>query len=149
MRAVIQRVARAEVSVDGQIVGAIGKGLVVLLGVGKADGEEDALWLAKKVAGMRIFGDENERLNLSVLEVGGQVLVVSQFTLWAEVRKGRRPSFTQAAAPAQAQGLYLKFIEALAAQGVEVATGRFGAHMQLALVNDGPVTIWVDTQGVR
>ncbi|HNP86048.1 MAG TPA: D-aminoacyl-tRNA deacylase, partial [Kouleothrix sp.] len=145
MRAVIQRVSEASVTVAGQVVGQIGRGLLVLLGVGHADGPGEAQQLAAKIAAMRIFPDDDGRFNRSVLDVGGAVLVVSQFTLYADTRRGRRPGFSDAAPPELAAPLVDTFADALRAQGLEVALGRFGAHMQVALVNDGPVTIMLDT----
>lgn len=145
MRAVIQRVSEASVTVAGQVVGQIGRGLLVLLGVGHADGPGEAQQLAAKIAAMRIFPDDDGRFNRSVLDVGGAVLVVSQFTLYADTRRGRRPGFSDAAPPELAAPLVDTFADALRAQGLEVALGRFGAHMQVALVNDGPVTLWIDT----
>lgn len=146
MRAVVQRVSSARVEVAGQSAGAIGPGLVVLLGVGQDDEAGDAQWLADKIAGLRIFPDEQDKLNLSVAEVGGQLLVVSQFTLWGDCRKGRRPSFGRAARPETAEGLYQEFVQRLRSQGLTVATGVFGAMMELHLVNQGPVTLLVDSQ---
>ena len=145
MRAVLQRVTRATVTIDGEAVGAIGPGLVVLLGVAQDDGPEDARRLATKTAELRIFADAEGRFNRSLLESGGAALVVSQFTLLADVRKGRRPSFVAAAAPEQASPLVDAFAGVLRELGVSVATGRFGAHMLVALENDGPVTIVLDT----
>ncbi|MBS1968218.1 MAG: D-tyrosyl-tRNA(Tyr) deacylase [Chloroflexi bacterium SZAS-1] len=149
MRAVIQRVSEASVTVAGQVVGQIGRGLLVLLGVGHADGPGEAQQLAAKIAAMRIFPDDDGRFNRSVLDVGGAVLVVSQFTLYADTRRGRRPGFSDAAPPELAAPLVDTFADALRAQGLEVALGRFGAHMQVALVNDGPVTIMLDTATSR
>ncbi len=145
MRAVLQRVTRATVTVDGETVGAIGPGLVVLLGVAQGDGAEEARRLAAKITDLRIFADEEDRFNRSLVETGGEALVVSQFTLLADVRKGRRPSFTAAAAPDEASQLVDAFAEALRELGVSVATGRFGAHMLVELENDGPVTLVLDT----
>ena len=145
MRAVLQRVTRATVTIDGEAVGAIGPGLLVLLGVAQDDGPEDARRLATKTAELRIFADAEGRFNRSLLESGGAALVVSQFTLLADVRKGRRPSFVAAAAPEQASPLVDAFAGVLRELGVSVATGRFGAHMLVALENDGPVTIVLDT----
>lgn len=145
MRAVVQRAARAAVTVDGEVVGEIGLGVAVLLGVGQDDGQALAHWLADKVAGLRIFGDANGKLNLSVLEAGGEALVVSQFTLWGDCAKGRRPSYGRAAPPELALPLYEAFCDRLASHGLRVATGRFGAMMQVNLVNDGPVTLLLDT----
>lgn len=136
-------------TVAGQVVGQIGRGLLVLLGVGHADGPGEAQQLAAKIAAMRIFPDDDGRFNRSVLDVGGAVLVVSQFTLYADTRRGRRPGFSDAAPPELAAPLVDTFADALRAQGLEVALGRFGAHMQVALVNDGPVTIMLDTATSR
>jgi D-tyrosyl-tRNA(Tyr) deacylase len=146
MRALLQRVARAEVRVDGEVVGATGRGLCVLLGVGHDDDEAAAVALARKVAELRIFDDADGRTNVSLLDVGGSALVVSQFTLYADTRRGRRPGFTDAAAPAVAERLYGVFADALAALGPAVGRGRFGAVMEVELVNDGPFTIWLDTR---
>jgi len=145
MRAVLQRVSRAEVRIAGQVVGAVGRGLLVLLGVAPADGADAAAWLADKVVGLRIFADDAGKMNRSVAEVGGGVLVVSQFTLYGDCRKGRRPSFLGAAGPETAIPLYEKFLDAVRAFGVPVAAGVFGADMQVELVNDGPVTLILDT----
>jgi D-tyrosyl-tRNA(Tyr) deacylase len=145
MRAVVQRVSRAGVTVDGEVVGSVGRGLLVLLGVGPADTEDGARWLADKVVGLRIFPDDQGKMNRDVSETGGGVLVVSQFTLYGDCRKGRRPSFVGAAPPELAEPLYEAFVAAVRAQGVPAATGRFGAMMQVELVNDGPVTLLVDT----
>ena len=141
MRAVLQRVTRARVTIDGEEVGAIGPGLLVLLGVTHADTAAEARWLAEKAVGLRVFNDADGKMNLGVTDVGGSVLVVSQFTLYGDAQKGRRPSFIDAARPEQAEPLYEAFVTAVRAQGVPVATGRFGAMMQVELVNDGPVTI--------
>ena len=146
MRAVIQRVSSASVTVDGQVVGQIAQGFLVLLGITTADGEAEAAMLARKIAGLRVFEDSGGKMNLALPDVAGAVLAVSQFTLYADVRKGRRPSFTDAAAPDRAQPLYLRFCQLLAAEGIDVQQGIFQAHMQVALVNDGPVTIWIDTK---
>ncbi|MFO7957847.1 MAG: D-aminoacyl-tRNA deacylase [Candidatus Brocadiia bacterium] len=146
MRAVVQRVSSAEVTVAGRHVGAIGKGLLVLLGVGEGDEEEDAHYIAGKLAGLRIFDDEQGRLNLSVQDVGGRVLLVSQFTLYGDCRKGRRPSFTRAAGPEKAESLYEEVAARLRDAGVEVETGRFQAEMAVSLTNDGPVTILLDSE---
>ncbi len=145
MRAVIQRVSEAHVSVDGNVIGRIGQGLVVLVGVTHDDTEEDARWLARKVVGLRIFEDEAGKMNLSVQDVGGAVLVVSQFTLYADARRGRRPSFVDAARPEVAEPLIATFCRYLQEEGVPVSTGKFRAMMQVCLCNDGPVTIVVDT----
>ena len=147
VRAVIQRVSSASVTIDGAVRSAIGPGLLVLLGVGHEDGQEDLDWLVKKVAGLRIFNDEAGGMNRSVVEVGGEALVVSQFTLMASTRKGNRPSYVGAAGHGKAIPLYEAFCTALsAALGRPVGTGEFGADMQVALVNDGPVTICIDTK---
>lgn len=146
MRALLQRVARAEVRVDGERIGSIGRGLVVLLGVGPADDRETSDALARKVAELRIFADDEGRTNRSLLEVGGEALVVSQFTLFADTRRGRRPGFTGAALPDLAIQLYERFAGALEGLGVTVARGRFGAEMEVELVNEGPFTIWLDTE---
>jgi len=146
MRAVIQRVSRAEVRVQGRTVGAIGRGLVVLLGVEVQDTERDADRLAEKIVTLRIHDDAAGKMNLDLLQTGGALLVVSQFTLYADCRKGRRPSFTQAAPPERAQPLYQRFIASARALGVTVETGEFGAEMEVELVNSGPVTIILDTR---
>ena len=145
MRAVLQRTTGARVAVDEVVIGEIGAGLVILLGVGPDDAEATADELARKAAELRIFRDEGGRTNLSLLDVGGSALVVSQFTLFADTRRGRRPGFTGAASPDLAERLYLRFAEALRGLGVTVATGRFGAEMAVDLVNDGPFTLWLDT----
>jgi len=145
VRALLQRTTGARVRVDGAAIGEIGAGLVVLLGVGPDDDDATADALARRVTELRIFDDPAGRTNLSLVEVGGAVLVVSQFTLYADTRRGRRPGFTGAAAPDVAERLYLRFAEALRGLGITVATGRFGAVMAVELVNDGPFTIWLDT----
>ena len=145
MRALLQRTTSARVKVDGSVVGEVGRGLVVLLGVGPGDDAAVADGLARRITELRIFDDDAGRTNLSVTDVGGAALVVSQFTLYADTRRGRRPGFTGAAPPGLAERLYLRFAEALRALGVEVATGRFGDFMEVELVNDGPFTIWLDT----
>ena len=145
MRAVVQRVSSARVEVDGEVTGAIGRGLLVLLGVGQGDTDKQAAWLAEKIAGLRIFEDADGKMNLSVQDIGGSVLVVSQFTLYGDCRKGRRPSFTEAAPPDVADRLYQVFVSHLRALGVPVETGVFQAHMDVHLVNEGPVTIIVET----
>jgi D-aminoacyl-tRNA deacylase len=145
MRAVVQRVSRAAVVIDGETVGAIERGLLVLLGVAPADTPAEAQWLADKIAGLRVFNDEAGKMNLSVADVGGAVLVVSQFTLYGDCRKGRRPSFIGAAGPEVAVPLYEAFVDALRSLGLPTATGRFGAMMQVELTNDGPVTLILDT----
>ena len=149
MRAVIQRAARAEVSVDDQVIGKIGPGLVILLGVGQNDTEADADYLASKLVGLRIFSDDEGKMNRSLLDTGGGALIISQFTLWGDCRKGRRPSFVQAAAPDIAEKLYEYFVRRVSDQGVETATGRFGAMMMVELVNDGPVTLIVESKNDR
>ena len=147
MRLIIQRVPKASVSVDQQITGKIEKGLLILLGVEEADTLEDVNWLAKKVANMRIFADEEGKMNLSLNAVNGAALVVSQFTLHASTKKGNRPSFIKSANPEHAESLYLNFIEQLKNEAVQqVETGIFGAHMEIELINDGPVTIFMDSQ---
>jgi D-tyrosyl-tRNA(Tyr) deacylase len=144
MRAVVQRVSQASVTVDGQVVGAIAHGLVILLGVTHTDGPEEADWLARKVVGLRIFEDSAGKLNLSLLDVEGQALVVSQFTLYGDSRKGRRPSFVDAARPKVAEPLVQRFAETLSQHGVGVEMGVFGAHMLVEIHNDGPVTLILD-----
>lgn len=146
MKALLQRVEEASVSIEGQVAGKIGSGLVVLLGVAQGDSEADAEVLARKTAQLRIFSDEAGRFNLSVRDVKGEALVVSQFTLLADASKGRRPSFFQAAPPEVAQPLVDRFVELLQAEGIPVATGRFGAHMLVKISNDGPVTIILDSR---
>ncbi len=148
MRAVVQRCSRASVSVDGEVLGEIGRGLVVLVGVSVRDSETDASWLAEKVRGLRVFPDGDANMNLALTDVGGAVLVVSQFTLHGDARRGRRPSFIDAARPEQAEPLVKAVAEALRSSGVEVAEGRFGAMMDVELVNDGPVTILLDSEKV-
>jgi D-aminoacyl-tRNA deacylase len=144
MRAVLQRVLRVRVVVDNEVVGEIGPGLLVLLGVAPTDTEEHGRWLADKIVGLRIFADDEGKMNRSVAEVGGGVLVVSQFTLYGDCSKGRRPSFITAAQPDKAIPLYDAFVAAVRAHGIPTATGRFGAMMQVELVNDGPVTLIID-----
>jgi D-tyrosyl-tRNA(Tyr) deacylase len=147
MMAVIQRVLEAEVSIEGQIYSQIGKGLLVLLGIGHNDSAEDIAWLSKKIVQMRIFGDTEGKMNLSLQDVDGELLLVSQFTLLASTKKGNRPSYTAAAVPAQAIPLYEAMIQSLQeALGKEIATGQFGADMQVRLLNDGPVTIVINSQ---
>jgi D-tyrosyl-tRNA(Tyr) deacylase len=146
MRAVIQRVSRASVTVDGEVVGKIERGLLVLLGVTHPDTETAADYLAEKIAGLRIFEDDAGKMNLSVTEVDGAILAVSQFTLYGDVRKGRRPSFDDAARPEQARKLYEYFVERIRALGLHCETGRFQEMMQVELVNDGPVTILLDSE---
>lgn len=146
MRAVIQRVSRASVTVDGVVRGEIAQGLVVLLGVGKGDADNDAAYLANKTAGLRIFEDEAGKMSLALKDVGGKVLVISQFTLYGDVRRGLRPSFDAAAPPAEAERLYERYCDRLRQEGLEVQTGVFQAMMDVELVNDGPVTILLDSQ---
>jgi len=145
MRVVVQRCKEADVTVDGEVVGRIGQGLMLLVGITHEDTEQDAKYLADKVSGLRIFEDEAGKMNLSVLETGGQILSVSQFTLYGDCRKGKRPNFMAAAKPEQAEPLYEKFNELLRAQGLHVETGVFGAMMDVQLVNWGPVTLIVDS----
>jgi len=146
MRTLIQRVSHGKVSVAGETIAEINKGIVVLLGVGNDDGEEQAQYLAKKIADMRIFEDEQGKTNLSLLEVGGEAIVVSQFTLYADTRKGRRPSFINAAHPDTAEPLVERFVELMKGHGIPTQSGKFGAHMLVEIDNDGPVTIWVEKE---
>jgi D-tyrosyl-tRNA(Tyr) deacylase len=145
MKALLQRVARSSVTVDGRVVGNIAGGLVVLLGVADQDCENDAEYLADKIANLRIFSDDQSKFNLSTLKVNGELLVISQFTLLADTKKGRRPSFTAAAPPEKAEALYNYFITRLKQTGLKVQTGEFGAHMMVEILNDGPVTIMLDS----
>ena len=145
MRAVVQRVNMAKVMVDGAVVGEIGKGVLIFLGVGVGDTIDDADYLASKIVHLRIFGDDEGKMNLSLLETGGEALVVSQFTLWGDCKKGRRPSFVRAADPVVANDLYQKFIFFLKGKGIQVAEGRFQEMMDVHLVNDGPVTLLLDS----
>ena len=145
MRAVVQRVSRARVNVNQQVTGEIALGLLVLLGVGREDAEADAVYLAEKISGLRIFEDVDGKMNRSVLDVGGSVLAVSQFTLYGDVRRGKRPSFDAAAPPDQARRLYEFFVERIRAAGLRCETGRFQEMMQVELVNEGPVTILLDS----
>lgn len=145
MRALLQRVSRAEVRVDGEVTGSIGRGLAILLGVGPDDDESIGAALAAKIAALRIFADSDGFTNLSIADVGGSALVVSQFTLYADTRKGRRPSFVRAGGPELGERLYEAFCRALGAVGIPVERGRFGAHMEVELVNDGPFTVWLDS----
>lgn len=147
MRALLQRANQAAVIVQDEVVGAIGPGLVVFLGVAKGDTSEDARYLADKTANLRIFSDAQGKFNLSVLDAGGEILVVSQFTLMADTRKGRRPNFIEAAPPEEAEPLVDYFVEGLNASGLRVATGRFGAHMHVEVHNDGPVTVLLESKG--
>ena len=146
MKALLQRVTSARVSVAGEEVGRTGKGLVVFVGVADGDGEGDVEYLAQKVANMRIFGDEAGRFNLSALDIGGELLLVSQFTLLADTKKGRRPSFTDAAPPALAEELFQRFVQQACATGLKVETGHFQQYMQVEIHNDGPVTILLDSK---
>jgi D-tyrosyl-tRNA(Tyr) deacylase len=146
MRAVVQRVSRGRVKVNGEVVGQIGKGYVVLLGVAREDDAAAAEYMAEKIAGLRVFEDEEGKMNRSIQEAGGSILAVSQFTLYGDVRRGRRPGFDRAARPEQAEPLYERFVERLRALGIQVETGRFQTHMEVELVNDGPVTILVDSE---
>lgn len=148
MRAVVQRVAEARVTVGERVAGAIGAGSLVLVGVAPGDGPAQARWLADKVANLRIFSDDDGKMNKSLIEVGGEVLVVSQFTLYGDARKGRRPSFVRAAAGPEAERLYESVAQSLGELGVRAETGEFGAEMQVCLVNDGPVTILLDSDKV-
>lgn len=145
MRAVVQRVTEGDVTVEGQITGSIGKGYVVLLGVEDTDTEKDAAYLAEKIVGLRIFEDEEEKMNLSLKDVGGNMLVVSQFTLLADARKGRRPNFVKAARPEKAKALYDHFVDLVKQQGITVGEGVFQTHMMVRIHNDGPVTILLDS----
>jgi D-tyrosyl-tRNA(Tyr) deacylase len=149
MRAVIQRVKSAQVCVDGRVSGKIGKGLLVLLGVGKGDGESDLSFLTSKIPDLRIFEDDSGKFNLSLKEIDGEMLVVSQFTLFGDCRKGRRPSFTEAEEPSTAKHLYEQFILKLRERGVSVQTGEFQAKMEVHLINDGPVTLLLDSRQGR
>ena len=146
MRAVVQRVTQANVAVGGEEVARIGPGLLVLLGVGKEDSETDAAWMAEKVATLRIFEDADGKMNCSVLDGSKQIIVVSQFTLLADTKKGRRPSFIEAGEPKMAKRLYERTCELARAQGLTVGTGVFAADMKVSLVNDGPVTLWLDSR---
>jgi len=144
MRALLQRITHARVSVKGETIAECGPGLVILLGIGQTDGEEQAAFLAQKIATLRIFEDSDGKFNRSILQVGAEAIVVSQFTLYADARKGRRPSFTDAALPEVASPLVDRFVELLIAQGVPTQKGEFGAHMLVEIHNDGPVTIWLE-----
>ena len=146
MRIVLQRVARAQVTVGGKIVARIGRGLLLLVGITHEDTDEDARYLAEKCANLRIFEDENGKMNISGLEIGAEVLAVSQFTLYADARRGRRPSFVRAAPPEESRPLFNRFVEFVREMGLPVQTGQFGEHMLVELVNDGPVTIILDSQ---
>lgn len=144
MRVILQRVNDSRVTVEGEPIAEIGLGVVILLGIGHGDGEEQARYLANKIANLRIFEDEAGKINRSLLDVGGKAIVVSQFTLYADTRKGRRPSFTDAAPPETASPLVERFAQLLVEQGVPTQTGEFGAHMLVEIANDGPVTIWME-----
>lgn len=144
MRVLIQRVSKASVSLEGQAISSIGKGLLILLGIGHGDSDDQVTFLAEKVSNLRIFEDERGKTNLSVLDVKGEAIVVSQFTLYADTRKGRRPSFIDAALPDVAEPLVNRFAELLSEHGVPTQTGKFGAHMEVEIHNDGPVTIWLE-----
>ncbi len=146
MKAVVQRVSSGSVRVDGETIGEIGKGLVVLLGVAAGDREADAWWLADKLVGLRVFEDDQGKMNLDLKQVQGAMLIVSQFTLLGDCRKGRRPSFARAAPPQSAEELYESFVAAVGSQGIPVATGKFRAMMEVQLINDGPVTLIVETR---
>lgn len=146
MRAIVQRVTESRVTVSDEVTGQIDRGLMVLLGVAEGDSDKDAKYLADKISGLRIFEDENEKMNLSLSDVGGGMLVVSQFTLLGDCRKGRRPSFVEAAAPDEAERLYEYFVEIVRQHGIHVECGRFRTHMEVSLVNDGPVTMMLDSQ---
>ncbi|MCL4426112.1 MAG: D-aminoacyl-tRNA deacylase [Firmicutes bacterium] len=148
MRAVVQRVKRGSVTVKGRTLGQVARGFVVLLGVGAEDSPEDATYLAEKVANLRVFEDGGGKMNLSLSEVGGEVLVISQFTLYGDARKGRRPSFSQAAPPELGRELYERFVAELLGRGLTVATGEFGADMLVEIINDGPVTLLLDSRKV-
>ena len=148
MRAVLTRVKSASVAIDGEVVGKIGQGFLILLGVGPEDTEQKCRYLAEKALGLRVFEDENGKMNLSLADVGGSVLVVSQFTLYGNCRKGRRPSFAEAANPELGNRLYEQFLKDCEALGFPPQHGRFGADMQVASVNDGPVTLWLDTDAL-
>jgi D-tyrosyl-tRNA(Tyr) deacylase len=146
VKALLQRVTSASVSVAGEVVGSIGRGLVVFVGVANGDTEKDAQYLAQKVVNLRIFADQEDRFNLSALDIKGELLLVSQFTLLADTKKGRRPSFTNAAPPAQAEKLFQQFVEQVKVTGLKVETGRFQQYMQVEIHNDGPVTILLDSK---
>ncbi len=146
MRAVVQRVSMAKVTVNDEVIGSIKNGLLVLLGVGNEDTETDIEYLSDKIVNLRIFEDENEKMNLSLLDTSGEILIVSQFTLYGDLRKGKRPNFMNAAPPKIAEEFYMKFIEKCKSYNINVQTGAFGEHMKIELVNDGPVTIMVDSK---
>ena len=146
MRTVVQRVSRAQVSIEEAITGSIGKGLVVFVGISAADSDKDLQWLAEKIVHLRIFEDEAGKMNKSLTDINGEMLIISQFTLYGDCRKGRRPGFSRAAPPLQAEPYYLKFVEEVKSKGVQVATGTFQADMQVELINDGPVTLLLDSE---
>lgn len=146
MRAVVQRVTEASVGVEGKVVGQIGKGLLIFLGIGKDDGKKDIDYLVDKTTGLRIFQDKDDKMNLSVKDIGGELLIVSQFTLYGDVRKGKRPSFTNSAHPELGEKYYQEFIEKVRNLGINVESGVFGADMKISLINDGPVTIMIDSK---
>ncbi|MBO9539487.1 D-tyrosyl-tRNA(Tyr) deacylase [bacterium] len=146
MRALIQRVSKGSVTIEGEVTGAIARGYVILVGITHSDTKAEVDWLAKKILELRLFEDDEGKMNRSLVDVGGELLVVSQFTLYADARKGRRPSFTDAAPPEAAIPLYEAFVQALRSQGVKVETGRFGANMQVEILNDGPVTLWLERE---
>ena len=146
MRAVVQRVARSEVTVEGETIGSCGRGVLVLLGISPEDGDAEAKWLSDKVANLRIFPDDEGKMNRSLIDIGGDALVVSQFTLYGDARKGRRPSFIRAAEGPEAEAVYEKTVALLRAQGIKTGTGKFGAMMDVSLVNNGPVTILLDSE---
>jgi D-tyrosyl-tRNA(Tyr) deacylase len=146
VKALLQRVSKASVSIDGEVVGSIGPGLVVLLGVSQGDTERDARYLAEKTVNLRIFADSESKFNLSAMDIGGEVLAVSQFTLLADTRKGRRPSFSEAAGPEEAQDLFERFLSFLRSSGLKVECGRFQEHMMVEIHNDGPVTVMLDSR---
>jgi D-tyrosyl-tRNA(Tyr) deacylase len=147
VKALLQRVAKASVAVAGEVIGKIDRGLVILLGVGRGDGEADARYLAQRIAHLRIFSDEAGKFNLSVQDIGGEILVVSQFTLLADTKKGHRPNFTQAAPPKEAEPLFRKFVAYLREMGLKVEEGIFGERMLVEIINDGPVTIMLESKG--
>lgn len=148
MRAVVQRVKNASVRIDGEICGQINQGLLVFLGVSKEDTESDITYISDKITGLRIFEDENEKMNNSIMDINGEILVISQFTLYGDCRKGRRPSFDGAMRPPEAEEMYEKFVEYIKKSGLKTETGRFGADMKVELLNDGPVTIILDSSKI-
>lgn len=148
MRAVVQRVKKASCTVDEKIVGQIEKGIVLFLGVGEGDGDQDLKYLVDKVLGLRIFSDEDGKMNRSLEDIGAEILIISQFTLYGDVRKGKRPSFTRSSSPEIGEAYYNQFIEAVRSRGIKAETGVFGAHMDIELINDGPVTILLDSEKI-